>query len=235
MKGFRKFLMQGNAIDLAVAVVIGLAFNAVVQAIVKDMITPLISAIVGSRVNFASLYFSVGGARFSYGAVINAIIAFLIIASVVYWLIVAPSARLTALATRNKAATDRQCPECVSTIPVAARRCMYCTAEVPPVPSAAGVPTPRRATRFPRGPDWRRRRAVTRQPSAAKAVRLPEHRPEMAGFHLATPAAWPWPELKISRSSRLAATGSQASASEHSALPGPARYDHRPSTSSTSA
>ena len=145
MTGFRKFLMQGNAIDLAVAVVIGVAFNAVVQAIVKDMITPLISAIVGSRVNFASLNFSVGSARFSYGAVINAIIAFLIIAGVVYWLIVAPSARLTALATRNKAATDRQCPECVSTIPVAARRCMYCTAEVPPVPSAGGVPTPRRA------------------------------------------------------------------------------------------
>ena len=145
MKGFRKFLMQGNAIDLAVAVVIGVAFNAVVQAIVKDMITPLISAIVGSRVNFASLYFSVGGSRFSYGAVINAAISFLVIASVVYWLIVAPSARLTALATRNKAAVDRQCPECVSTIPIAARRCMYCTAEVPPVQPPAGVPTPRRA------------------------------------------------------------------------------------------
>lgn len=144
MSGFRKFLMQGNIIDLAVAVVIGVAFNAVVQALVKDMITPLITAIVGGRIHFATLSFYLGTAQFTYGAVLNAAIAFLVIASVVYWLVVAPAARLTALASRNKAATDRQCPECLSTIPVGARRCMYCTAEVPPVAPPSDVRAPRR-------------------------------------------------------------------------------------------
>jgi large conductance mechanosensitive channel len=145
MSGFRKFLMQGNIIDLAVAVVIGVAFNAIVQALVKDMITPLITVIVGNRVNFSSLSFGIGGATFTYGAVINEVISFLVIAAVVYWLIVAPSAKLTAMATRNKAATDRQCPECLSTIPVAARRCMYCTVELAPVRPPADGPAPRRA------------------------------------------------------------------------------------------
>ncbi|HTX83430.1 MAG TPA: large conductance mechanosensitive channel protein MscL [Streptosporangiaceae bacterium] len=144
MKGFRKFLMQGNIIDLAVAVVIGVAFNAIVQALVKDMITPLITAIVGDRINFASLAFYVGASRFSYGAVLNAAVAFLIIAAVVYWFIVAPSAKMTALANRNKAASDRQCPECLSTIPIGATRCMYCTAEVPPVAPPTDARPPRR-------------------------------------------------------------------------------------------
>jgi large conductance mechanosensitive channel len=76
--------------------------------------------------------------------VINAAIAFFVIAAVVYWFIVAPAAKLTALANRNKAVTDRQCPECTSTIPIAAKRCMYCTAEVPPVPPPTDVPAPRR-------------------------------------------------------------------------------------------
>jgi large conductance mechanosensitive channel len=145
MSGFKKFLTRGNLIDLAVAVVIGVAFNAIIQALVKDMITPLISAIVGSRVNFNNLTFTVNHAQFAYGAVINAAVSFLVIAAVVYWLIVAPSARLTALASRNQAATTRECPECMSTIPVAAKRCMYCTAEVVPVPPPADVPAPRRA------------------------------------------------------------------------------------------
>jgi large conductance mechanosensitive channel len=145
MSGFRKFLMRGNIIDLAVAVVIGVAFNAIVQALVKDMITPLITAIVGDHINFNSLSVSVNGATLTYGAVINAAISFLVIAAVVYWLIVAPAARLTALANRNKAATDRQCPECTSTIPIAARRCMYCTADVAPISPPANVSSPRRA------------------------------------------------------------------------------------------
>jgi len=145
MSGFRKFLMRGNIIDLAVAVVMGVAFNAIVQALVKDMITPLITAITSDRIDFSALYFHLGTGKFTYGAVLNAAISFLIIAAVVYWLIVAPQAKLTALANRNKAATDRQCPECLSTIPVGAKRCMYCTAEVPPVPPATSdVRTPRR-------------------------------------------------------------------------------------------
>jgi len=145
MNGFKKFLMRGNLIDLAVAVVIGVAFNAIVQALVSDMITPLITAVAGNRQNFAKLSFVVHGATFTYGAVINAVLSFVVIAAVVYYLIVAPAAKLTAVAQRNKAATDRQCPECMSQIPIAARKCMYCTSEVPPVPppAAADVPRPR--------------------------------------------------------------------------------------------
>ena len=135
MSGFRKFLMRGNVLDLAVAVVIGVAFNAIVQALVKNMITPLITAITGNGKPFSNLSFTVHHSQFTYGEVINAVLSFLVIAAVIYWLIVAPAAKLTALASRNKAATDRQCPECTSTIPVAAKRCMYCTSEVPPVPA----------------------------------------------------------------------------------------------------
>jgi large conductance mechanosensitive channel len=145
MSGFRKFLMRGNIIDLAVAVVIGVAFNAIVQALVTDMITPLITAIGGQHKSFAKWSFGLHGGTFVYGAVINAVLSFLVIAAVVYYLIVAPAAKITALATRTKAVTDRPCPECTSTIPVAARRCMYCTSEVAPAPPPADAPAPRRA------------------------------------------------------------------------------------------
>jgi large conductance mechanosensitive channel len=146
MSGFRKFLMRGNLIDLAVAVVIGVAFNAIVQALVADMVTPLITAITGNRQTFATLSFKLHNATFTYGAVLNALLSFLVISAVVYYLVVAPAAKLSAIAARNKAATDRQCPECLSQIPIAARKCMYCTSEVPPAPaSAADVPRPRRS------------------------------------------------------------------------------------------
>lgn len=131
MKGFRKFLMRGNLIDLAVAVVIGTAFTAVVTAFVADIITPLIAAIFG-KPNFASLTFTVNHSRFLYGALINALLSFLIIAAVVYYAIVAPVTKFTARVERNKGATHRDCPECLSEIPVAATRCMYCTAVVRP-------------------------------------------------------------------------------------------------------
>jgi large conductance mechanosensitive channel len=150
MSGFRKFLMRGNLIDLAVAVVVGVAFNNIVQALIKDLITPLISAITGTKngkpKSFSNYTFMLHGSKFLWGDVINATITFLVVAAVVYYLLVAPSNKLMALATRNKAAEDRQCPECMSQIPIAARRCMYCTSEVPPVPPPpANVPTPRRA------------------------------------------------------------------------------------------
>jgi large conductance mechanosensitive channel len=150
MSGFKKFLMRGNLIELAVAVVIGVAFNAIVQALVADMVTPLITAIAGTPTSFAKLRFpahgSLNGAQFTYGAVANAILSFVVIAAVVYFLIVAPAARLTALADRKKAATTRDCPDCLSQIPVAARKCMYCTSEVPPHQAAGtDVPAPRRA------------------------------------------------------------------------------------------
>lgn len=146
MRGFRNFLMRGNLIDLAVAVVIGVAFNAVVQALVNDLITPLISAAGGSKETFANLSATVGHSVFLYGAFLNAVLSFLIIAAAVYFILVAPAARLTAYTSRNKAATQRECPECLSKIPIGAKRCMYCTAEVPPVePAATDVPQPRRA------------------------------------------------------------------------------------------
>ena len=142
---FKKFVLRGNVVDLAVAVVIGVAFNALIHSLVNNMITPLITAIVGGRVNFGNLSFGIGKATFDYGTVINDAISFFLIAAVVYWFIVAPSAKLTALANRNKAAADRQCPECTSTIPIAAKRCMYCTAQVPQVETQAEAPAPRRA------------------------------------------------------------------------------------------
>ena len=137
MAGFRKFLFRGNLIDLAVAVVIGVAFNTVVQALIADLITPLIAA-VGGKPNFGTLSFTVHGSHFHYGGFINSVLSFVIIAGVVYYLVVSPAARITAIAERNKEATERECPECLSSIPVGAKRCMYCTAEVPPVTRPGG-------------------------------------------------------------------------------------------------
>lgn len=134
VKGFRNFISRGNLIDLAVAVVIGTAFTAVVTAIVADLITPLIAA-VGGQHDFSSLTFKMHGSTFKYGALFNALLSFLIIAAVVYFLIVAPMARITARFQRNVEVTTRDCPYCLSTIPIAASRCMYCTSEVTPVAS----------------------------------------------------------------------------------------------------
>jgi|HubBroStandDraft_5_1064220.scaffolds.fasta_scaffold23480_5 large conductance mechanosensitive channel len=145
MSGFKKFLTRGNLIDLAVAVVIGVAFNAIVTALVTDLITPLIAAAGGGHVSFANLSVHLNHQKIPYGLVLNAALSFLVIAAVVYYLIVAPSDRLTTRLARNKAATTRDCPECLSTIPIAATRCMYCTTEVPPVPAPADVPQPRRS------------------------------------------------------------------------------------------
>ena len=133
MKGFRDFISRGNLIELAVAVVIGTAFTAVVTAIVADLITPLIGAIAGSHQAFAKKQFSWNGSPFLYGAFINAVLSFLIIAAVVYFLIVLPMAKITARFTKQAAITTRDCPECLSTIPIAASRCMYCTSPVAPV------------------------------------------------------------------------------------------------------
>ena len=132
VKGFRNFISRGNLIDLAVAVVIGTAFAAVVTAIVTDLITPLIAAIGGQH-DFSGLTFNVHGSTFKYGAFINALLSFLIIAAVVYFLIVAPMAKISARFKREVEVTTRDCPECLSTIPIAATRCMYCTTVVAPV------------------------------------------------------------------------------------------------------
>jgi large conductance mechanosensitive channel len=132
MKGFRAFINRGNLISLAIAIVIGTAFTAMVTALVADLITPLIAAI-GGQPDFSKMHFTVHKSTFLYGSFFNAVLSFLIIAAVVYYLIVAPSVKLTARLTRTAEATTRDCPECLSTIPIAASRCMYCTVQLPPV------------------------------------------------------------------------------------------------------
>ena len=131
MKDFKEFLLRGNLVETAVGIVIGLAFAAVVTALVADLITPLIAAISGSH-DFSSLTFTVHGSRFGYGDFINKVIAFLLIAAAVFFLVVRP---VNALMARRKTEPPvdepvRACPECLSEIPVAARRCAFCTTEV---------------------------------------------------------------------------------------------------------
>jgi large conductance mechanosensitive channel len=131
VSGFKKFVLRGNLVDLAVAVVIATAFGAVVTSLVKDLITPLVAAIAGKQ-DFSSLSFTVNKSTFAYGDFINALLTFVIIAAVVYFFVVSPVARLLAFMQRNKEATERECPECLSEIPTKATRCMYCTAVVTP-------------------------------------------------------------------------------------------------------
>jgi large conductance mechanosensitive channel len=132
MSGFRAFLLRGNVVDLAVAVVIGAAFGAVVTAFVADIITPLIG-VFGGIPEFSELTFVINGSVFPIGHFINALLSFVVIAAVVYFVVVKP---MTAMADRRKSETPpaapatRECPECLSKIPVAARRCAFCTADL---------------------------------------------------------------------------------------------------------
>jgi large conductance mechanosensitive channel len=131
LKGFYAFIMRGNVVDLAVAVVIGAAFGTVVTALVKDLITPLIAAVFG-KPNFASLGFTIHHSHFPIGDLVNAIVSFLLVAAAIYFLIVVP---MNAMTTRFKKPDDgppalRECPECLSDIPAAAHRCKYCTAQL---------------------------------------------------------------------------------------------------------
>ncbi|HYB87405.1 MAG TPA: large conductance mechanosensitive channel protein MscL [Streptosporangiaceae bacterium] len=140
MGGFRKFLLRGNLVDLAVAVVVGVAFNNVVHALIKDFITPLIAAL-GGKPNFSNLQLTIGGSSFEYGDFINDALTFLMIAAVVYYFVVVPANRVATLAERNADATERPCPECLSDIPVAATRCKFCTAAVEPKVNGRSVHT----------------------------------------------------------------------------------------------
>ena len=128
LQDFKKFILRGNTIDLAVAVVIGAAFGAIVTALVKDMITPLIAAI-GGQPDFSKLKFTLNGSKFLYGDFLNAVISFLIIAAVVFFFIVQPVNRLMTRANRNKNTPEpstKKCPECLSVVPKAATRCAFC-------------------------------------------------------------------------------------------------------------
>jgi large conductance mechanosensitive channel len=131
LKEFRQFILRGSLVDLATAVVIGTAFTAVVNALVKDLITPLIAA-VGGQPDFGALAFTLNGARFAYGDFLNAFLTFVIVAAVVFFLVIKP---VNHLLDRFKTEPDveketRPCRECLSQIPVAARRCAFCTSAV---------------------------------------------------------------------------------------------------------
>jgi large conductance mechanosensitive channel len=125
---FRSFLMRGNVVDLAIAVVIGAAFGAVVTALVSDFLTPLIAAISGSA-DFSALQFKVNGSVFKYGHFINAIISFVTISAAVFFLVVKPLNMLIARSRKQAPAdpTTKKCSECLSVIPLEAKRCMCCT------------------------------------------------------------------------------------------------------------
>ena len=136
LKEFRAFILRGNLVDLAVAIVVGTAFTALVNSFVKSIVTPLIAAIFG-KPDFSGLSFTINGSHFTYGEFFNAVLTFLIVAAVMFFFVVKP---VNALLERRRAEPPvdedvRQCPECLSEIPVRARRCAFCTTEV----AAAGA------------------------------------------------------------------------------------------------
>lgn len=136
-KGFRDFLMRGNVVDLAVAVIIGTAFSAITKSLVEDIFTPLLAALIG-KPNFGALVLELHGAKITYGNFLNAAINFMLVATVVYFCIVLPIHALTAKLHKEGPPvppTTKTCPECLSSIPLAARRCSFCTQPVEGVKS----------------------------------------------------------------------------------------------------
>lgn len=132
MRGFKTFLLRGNVVELAVAVVVGIAFGVVVTAFVKDLVTPLIAAI-GGQPDFSSLSFTINKSKFLYGEFINAVLAFLIIVAVIYFFVVVPYTALIARSRKEPPAdpTTKKCTECLSEIPIGAKRCAFCAQPQP--------------------------------------------------------------------------------------------------------
>lgn len=132
-KGFKQFMLRGNVLDLAVAVVMGGAFGAVVTALVKDLLTPLIAS-VAKMPDFSAMAFQVNGSKFLIGDFINSLISFLLIAVAVYFFVIMPVNALMARLNRGEAPPDpttKKCPECLSDVAIAAKRCAYCTSALP--------------------------------------------------------------------------------------------------------
>ena len=132
LDGFKKFILRGNVVDMAVGVVIGAAFGGVITALTKDLLTPLIAAIVG-KPDFSAIHFTIRGTPFPVGDLINATVSFLLIASVIYFFVVLPVNTLVARMKRGEKPPDpttKKCPECLSEIPIEARRCAHCTQPV---------------------------------------------------------------------------------------------------------
>jgi large conductance mechanosensitive channel len=129
LQGFKAFIFRGNVVDLAVAVVIGGAFGAIVTALVKDLITPLIAAIFG-KPDFSALTFEINNSKFLYGDFINSIVSFLLIAAAIYFFVVVPMQHLLPKPVEAPAPAVKECPECLTSIPAAAKRCSACTSVV---------------------------------------------------------------------------------------------------------
>src|ERR1700758_387401 len=128
LDGFKKFILRGNVVDMAVGVVIGAAFGGVVTALTKDLLTPFISAVVG-KPDFSSLGFSIGSTHFPVGDFVNAVVSFLLIAAAIYFFVVTPVNALLARMRKDEpvaAPTTKKCPECLSEIPIEAKRCAHC-------------------------------------------------------------------------------------------------------------
>jgi large conductance mechanosensitive channel len=131
LNDFKAFILRGNVVDLAVAVVVGAAFKSIIDAFVADLVTPLVAAI-GGKEDFSTLHFTINNSTFAYGDFINQVISFLIIAAVVFFFIVTPVNSLMARARKEPPAdpSEKKCPECLSEIPLEARRCAFCTTQL---------------------------------------------------------------------------------------------------------
>jgi len=131
LKEFKNFILKGNVVDMAVGVVIGVAFGSVITAVVKDLVTPLIG-IFGGTPDFSALYFTVNGSKFMIGEFINSLLSFLTVAAVIYFAVVVPMNKIMKKmeAGKSEDPTEKTCPECLSLIPIKAKRCKYCTAVV---------------------------------------------------------------------------------------------------------
>ena len=147
---FKQFVLRGNVVDLAVGIVIGVAFSAVVQALVRDFITPLLG-VFGKTPNFANRMFHLGHSEFHYGDFINAILAFLLMAVVVFFFVIKPINFLTSLSHHDRPPdpTTRKCPECLSEIPLKANRCAFCTSDLTDLPAQVSARVPDRGDRPP--------------------------------------------------------------------------------------
>jgi large conductance mechanosensitive channel len=129
LTGFKAFLLRGNVVDMAVGIVVGAAFGTVVTSFVKDLLTPLIAAIV-KQPDFSKIFFTIHGSKFMVGSFINELISFLLIATAVYFVVVMPMTRLMARFNPPPPASTTKCPECLSDIPIGAKRCAFCTSAV---------------------------------------------------------------------------------------------------------
>jgi large conductance mechanosensitive channel len=127
LKGFKQFLLRGNVVDMAVGIVVGAAFGTVVSGFVKDLLTPFIAALV-KQPDFSALTFTLNGSKFLYGEFINALLSFLIVAAAIYFFVVTPVNALIARSRKEPPAdpTTKKCSECLSEIPINARRCAFC-------------------------------------------------------------------------------------------------------------